>query len=65
MPRRLPAFAANPATPGVTINAAWPRQLPGPGGAAVMMDPGFPVPARPGSAWWSLPPHPPRSARSS
>jgi uncharacterized protein (TIGR03083 family) len=32
------------------INAAWLSLLPGPGGAAVMTGPAFPVPARPGGA---------------
>jgi hypothetical protein len=50
MPRRRLAFAVSPGQPRATINAAWRRLLPVPGGAAVMTGPAFPVPARPGGA---------------
>jgi hypothetical protein len=48
MPRGRLAFAASPGQPRATINAAWRRLLPVPGGAAVMTGPAFPVsgPAR-------------------
>ena len=38
MPRRRLAFTANAGQPRATINAAWRRLLPVPGGAAVMTD---------------------------